>query len=73
MLSGGFDYAVYMTTSHSSSGSFAGATTNEAKSWGKIKDDSAAATVIGDVTINFPLVMTRVLEKLHREKLLREN
>lgn len=71
LLSGGFDYAVYMTTSHQSSGSFAGATTNEAKSWGKIKDDSVAATVIGDVTITFPLVMARVLEKLSREKLLK--
>jgi len=37
MLSGGFDYAVYMTTSHASSGSMSGATTQEAKSWGKIK------------------------------------
>ena len=58
LLSGGFDYAVYMTTSHPTSGSFAGATTNEAKSWGKIKDDAQAATVIGDITINFPLMMS---------------
>jgi len=70
LLSGGFDYAVYMTTSHASSGSFAGATTNEAKSWGKIKDDATAATVIGDVTVNFPLVMIRVLEKLKEEGIL---
>ena len=39
LLSGGFDYIVYMTTSHESSGSMSGATTKEAKSWGKIKDD----------------------------------
>ncbi len=65
LLSGGFDYAVYMTSSHQSSGSFAGATTNEAKSWGKIKDDAVAATVIGDVTITFPLVMINVLERLN--------
>ncbi|MCK5493318.1 MAG: deoxyhypusine synthase family protein, partial [Candidatus Omnitrophica bacterium] len=44
LLSGGFDYAVYMTTSHASSGSMSGATTQEAKSWGKIKDDGEAAT-----------------------------
>jgi len=37
LLSGGFDYAVYMTTSHASSGSLSGATTQEAKSWGKLK------------------------------------
>jgi len=54
-LRGGFDYAVYMTTSYSTSGSFSGATTQEAKSWGKLKDDAQAATVIGDVTINFQL------------------
>ena len=72
LLSGGFEYAVYMTTSHQSSGSFAGATTQEAKSWGKIKDDAEAATVIGDVTITFPLMMIRVLEKLRRKGMLKE-
>ena len=71
LLSGGFEYAVYMTTSHQSSGSFAGATTQEAKSWGKIKDDAEAATVIGDVTITFPLMMIRVLEKLRQKGLLK--
>lgn len=72
LLSGGFDYAVYMTSSHSSSGSFAGATTQEAKSWGKIKDDAEAATVIGDVTINFPILMVSVLEKLRKQGLLKD-
>jgi deoxyhypusine synthase len=70
LLSGGFDYAVYMTTSHASSGSMSGATTQEAKSWGKIKDDAQASTVIGDVSITFPLVMTSVLEKMEKENLL---
>lgn len=70
LLSGGFDYAVYLTTSHSTSGSMSGATTSEAKSWGKIKDDSEAATVNGDVSITFPLLMTSVLDQLKKEKLL---
>jgi deoxyhypusine synthase len=47
-----------------------GATTNEAKSWGKIKDDSDAVTVIGDVSITFPLVMISVLEELEKEGML---
>ena len=64
LLNGGLDYAVYMTTAHHTSGSMSGATTNEAKSWGKIKDDSDAVTVIGDVSIVFPLAMTRVLDEL---------
>ncbi|MBT4257927.1 deoxyhypusine synthase family protein [archaeon] len=67
LLSGGFDYAVYMTTSHSTSGSLSGATTQEAKSWGKLKDDAEAATVNGDVTITFPLMMTSALDKMKKE------
>jgi deoxyhypusine synthase len=70
LLSGGFDYAVYLTTSHASSGSLSGATTQEAKSWGKLKDDAEAATVIGDVCITFPLMMTTVLDKLKKENLI---
>jgi deoxyhypusine synthase len=70
LLSGGFDYAVYLTTAHQSSGSMSGATTQEAKSWGKIKDDAQAATVIGDVTLTFPLMMMGVLDKLDEEGIL---
>ena len=71
LLNGGLDYAVYMTTSRETSGSMSGATTNEAKSWGKIKDDSEAATVIGDVSINFPLAMCKVLDVLAKEGILK--
>jgi deoxyhypusine synthase len=70
LLNGGAEYAVYMTTAHKTSGSMSGATTNEAKSWGKVKDDSDIATVIGDVTIMFPLAMIKALEQLSEEGLL---
>ena len=70
LLNGGLDYAVYITTARHTSGSMSGATTDEAKSWGKIKDDSDAATVIGEASIVFPLVMIRALEILHKEKLI---
>jgi len=70
LLNGGADYAVYMTTAQKTSGSMSGATTNEAKSWGKVKDDSDIATVIGDVTIMFPLAMIKALEELSEEGLL---
>ena len=73
LLSGGFDYAVYMTTSHASSGSLSGATTQEAKSWGKLKDDAEASTVNGDVAITFPLMMTSVLDKMKKEGLLEDD
>jgi len=71
LLNGGAEYAVYMTTSSQASGSMSGATTREAKSWGKIKEDADAATVIGDVSIIFPLAMIRALESLSSEGLLK--
>ena len=70
LLNGGANYAVYMTTAHKTSGSMSGATTNEAKSWGKVKDDSDIATVNGDVTIMFPLAMIKALEELKEDGLL---
>ena len=71
LLNGGANYAVYLTTARQHSGSVGGATTNEAKSWGKVVDDSDAVTVIGDVTITFPLVMSSVLEQLSKEGLIK--
>ncbi len=70
LLNGGASYAVYMTTAQKTSGSMSGATTQEAKSWGKVKDVSDVATVLGDVTIMFPLAMIGALEQLREEKLL---
>lgn len=67
LLNGGADYAVYMTTARQHSGSMSGATTNEAKSWGKIKDDADAVTVIGDVTVFFPMAMFAALDILSKE------
>lgn len=72
LLNGGLDYAVYMTTARESSGSMSGATTSEAKSWGKIKDDSDAVTVIGDVTVMFPLAMVAALDELSSSGLVKD-
>ncbi len=72
LLTGGADYAVYMTTAHKTSGSMSGATTEEAKSWGKVKDDSDIATVIGDVTVMFPLAMIKALEELSSEGVVKD-
>jgi deoxyhypusine synthase len=71
LLNGGAEYAVYMTTAHRTSGSMSGANTNEAKSWGKVKDESDVATVIGDVSITFPLAMIRALDELATDGLLK--
>jgi len=72
LINGGADYALYMTTASPRSGSLSGATTDEAKSWGKIKDDADAVTVVGDVTITFPLAMIKSLEDLSDEGILKE-
>jgi len=70
LINGGADYALYMTTASSRSGSLSGATTDEAKSWGKIKDEADAVTVVGDVTITFPLAMIKALEDLTKEGII---
>ncbi len=70
LLNGGAEYVLYMTTAQKSSGSMSGATTKEGKSWGKVKDESDIAMVIGDVTIMFPMAMVAALEELNREGLL---
>ncbi|MBU1703790.1 MAG: deoxyhypusine synthase family protein [Nanoarchaeota archaeon] len=70
LLNGGANYAVYMTTAHKTSGSMSGATTEEAKSWGKVQHESDIATVIGDVSITFPIAMIAALEELSDEGLL---
>lgn len=72
LLNGGAEFAAYMTTAHRTSGSMSGATTNEAKSWGKVKDEADIATVIGDVTIMFPIAMIAALEELDEEGLLND-
>ncbi len=70
LINGGADYALYMTTASPRSGSLSGATTDEAKSWGKIKDNSDAVTVVGDVTITFPLAMVSALDILSFENII---
>jgi deoxyhypusine synthase len=70
LLNGGAEYAVYMTTARTTSGSMSGATTEEAKSWGKIKDDSDAVTVNGDVSVFFPLAIAYTFEILKKEGLI---
>lgn len=61
LLRGGFDYAVYVTTSSPWDGSLSGARTNEGISWGKIKEGAGHVTVDSDATLAFPLIMARFL------------
>ncbi len=61
LLRGGFDYAVYVTTSSPWDGSLSGARTNEGISWGKIKERANHVTVDCDATIAFPLIISPFL------------
>jgi deoxyhypusine synthase len=72
LLNGGAEYALFMTTAHKTSGSMSGATTSEAKSWGKVKDDSDAVTVNGDVSVMFPIAMIGALEELREDGLIKD-
>ncbi len=68
LLRDGLDYAVYLTTARPYAGSLSGATTEEAKSWGKIRGEADAITVHGDVTLTFPILATYVLDKLDQRR-----
>lgn len=57
LVGGGFDYAVYINSSSPYRGSLSSATTEEAKSWGKIKKDAKSVTIHGDAAIVFPLLI----------------
>ncbi len=62
LLRGGFDYAVYVTTSSPWDGSLSGARTNEGISWGKIKEKANHVTVDCDATIALPIIMKPFLK-----------
>ncbi len=62
LLRGGFDYAVYVTTSSPWDGSLSGARTNEGISWGKIKEKANHVTVDADATIAFPIIIAPFLK-----------
>ncbi len=57
ILGGGLDYAIYINSSSPYHGSLSGATTSEAKSWGKIGENARDVTIFGDAAVIFPLLM----------------
>lgn len=59
MFRNGADYAVYINTSQEFDGSDAGATPEEAVSWGKILPNAERVKIHGDATIIFPLLVAR--------------
>jgi len=65
ILHDGVDAAVQVTLDRPEAGSFSGAPLEEAVSWRKAKSGERLATVIGDATIIFPLMVAAVFEKIH--------
>ncbi len=57
ILGGGLDYAIYVNSSSPYHGSLSGATTSEAKSWGKIGENARDITIYGDAAVIFPLLI----------------
>ena len=66
LLKGGVDAAIQVTMDRSETGSLSGAPLEEAKSWAKAKAGSNLVTVIGDVTIIFPMMVAGARELVAR-------
>ncbi|MEK6919291.1 MAG: deoxyhypusine synthase [Nanoarchaeota archaeon] len=63
MLRNGADYSVYINNSQEFDGSDAGATPDEAVSWGKILPGAKSVKVFGDATILFPIIVAKTFAK----------
>lgn len=64
LLKGGIDSAIQITMDRPETGSLSGTPLEEAKSWSKARCGSDLVTVIGDVTIIFPLIYGATLDKI---------
>jgi len=59
-----YDYAVQLTMDPEETGGLSGATLDEARSWGKLEKTARNVTVVGDATVNLPLVVAAARERL---------
>ena len=64
VIKGGLDAAIQITMDRPEAGSLGGAPLEEAKSWAKAKCGSNLASVVGDVTVIFPLIYAATLDKI---------
>lgn len=67
VITGGLDAAIQITMDRPEAGSLGGAPLEEAKSWAKAKCGSNLASVVGDVTVIFPLIYAAALDKIGDE------
>lgn len=64
VIKGGLDAAVQITMDRPEAGSLGGAPLEEAKSWAKARCGSNLASVVGDVTVIFPLIYAAALDRI---------
>ena len=64
VIKGGLDAAIQITMDRPEAGSLGGAPLEEAKSWSKARCGSSLASVVGDVTVIFPLIYAAALDKM---------
>ena len=67
VIKGGLDAAIQITMDRPEAGSLGGAPLEEAKSWAKARCGSSLASVVGDVTIIFPLIYAAVLDNINSD------
>ncbi|MCK5402758.1 deoxyhypusine synthase family protein [Candidatus Bathyarchaeota archaeon] len=65
ILRDGVDSAIQVTLDRPEGGSLSGAPLEESISWKKIKSGNRLASIIGDATIIFPIMVAATLEKLN--------
>lgn len=70
LMRNGADFSVFVNTATEHDGSDAGASPDEAVSWGKIKRDAKPVKVFSEATLVFPLL---VAETFYKNKQLFEN
>ena len=67
VITDGLDSAIQITMDRPEAGSLGGAPLEEAKSWAKAKCGSNLASVVGDVTVIFPLIYASALDKINSD------
>jgi deoxyhypusine synthase len=67
VIKGGLDAAIQITMDRPEAGSLGGAPLEEAKSWAKARCGSSLASVVGDVTIIFPLIYAAALDNINKQ------
>ena len=63
LMRNGADFAVIVSVAQEFDGSDAGASPDEAKSWGKIRADADPVKVVGEATIIFPLLVAETFAR----------